>query len=120
MILIARWWKDNSPNNESWFGGARKQCEAIRSPALRNAAQTALEEVLGLISGWPLPHTRPADFAVYESGDLILGQRCKCSTNHWVADDRAALASLGTGCTHPVGRLWTYEYVYGDEYVKRI
>lgn len=43
-ILITRWWKDNSPNNESWFGGARKQCEAIRSPTLRNAAQAALDE----------------------------------------------------------------------------
>ena len=42
-ILIARWWKDNSPNNESWFGGARKQCEAIRSDNLRTAALEALD-----------------------------------------------------------------------------
>ena len=42
-ILITRWWKDNSPNNESWFGGARKQCEAISSSDLRAAAQEALE-----------------------------------------------------------------------------
>lgn len=42
-ILITRWWKDNSPNNESWFGGARKQCEAISSEALRTAAQDSLE-----------------------------------------------------------------------------
>jgi hypothetical protein len=42
-ILITRWWKDNSPNNESWFGGARKQCEAISSGDLRIAALEALE-----------------------------------------------------------------------------
>lgn len=27
--------------------------------------------------------------------------------------------SLSTACDHPVPRLWTYEYGYGDEYVKR-
>jgi hypothetical protein len=42
-ILITRWWNDNSPNNESWFAGARKQCAAIRSPTLQAAALEALE-----------------------------------------------------------------------------
>jgi len=42
-VLIDRWWKDNSPNNESWFAGARRQCEAIQSQRLRKAAQDSLE-----------------------------------------------------------------------------
>lgn len=42
-ILIVGWWKDNSPNNESWFCGARKQCEAICSDRLRNAALESLD-----------------------------------------------------------------------------
>jgi hypothetical protein len=46
-VLIARWWKDNSPNNESWFSGARKQCEAISSADLRTAALEALDACWG-------------------------------------------------------------------------
>lgn len=42
-ILITRWWQDNSPNNESWFSGARKQCQAIKSEKLRKAAKDSLE-----------------------------------------------------------------------------
>jgi hypothetical protein len=41
-ILILRWWKDNGPNNDSWFMGAQRQCEAIKSNALRTATQEAL------------------------------------------------------------------------------
>ncbi len=42
-ILIAQWWKGNGPNNERWFEGARKQCDAIQSLSLREAALEALE-----------------------------------------------------------------------------
>jgi hypothetical protein len=42
-ILITRWWQDNGPNNESWFAGAKRQCEAIRSDRLRKAALDALK-----------------------------------------------------------------------------
>ncbi len=41
-ILVTRWWQDNSPNNESWFSGAQRQCEAIQSLKLRESAQEAL------------------------------------------------------------------------------
>ena len=43
-ILVAGWWKDNGPSNESWFAGAKKQCEAIESPKLREVAQAALAD----------------------------------------------------------------------------
>lgn len=42
--LVTRWWKDNGPGNPSWFQGARKQCEAIQSQELREAAQASLDE----------------------------------------------------------------------------
>ena len=42
-ILITRWWQDNGPNNESWFTGAEKQCDAIESAELKTAAQDALK-----------------------------------------------------------------------------
>jgi hypothetical protein len=41
-LLIDRWWQDNGPSNDSWFAGAIKQCEAIKSPKLRELAETAL------------------------------------------------------------------------------
>jgi hypothetical protein len=43
-ILIVGWWKDNGPSNESWFAGAKKQCEGIESQTLREAAQGALAD----------------------------------------------------------------------------
>lgn len=42
--LVKRWWKDNGPNNRDWYQGAQKQCEAIQSLPLREAAVEALEE----------------------------------------------------------------------------
>lgn len=42
--LITRWWKDNGPCNPDWFQGARKQCEAIESQALREAAVLSLDD----------------------------------------------------------------------------
>ena len=64
-ILITRWWNDTSPSNESWFAGARKQCEAIHSAGLRAAALAALEaawaDFRGIPAG-PRPTTlNPAD-----------------------------------------------------------
>lgn len=47
-ILISRWWQDNPPDNEAWFVGARRQCEAIESPELQRAALAALEECYGV------------------------------------------------------------------------
>jgi hypothetical protein len=43
-ILVSQWWKDNGPTNESWFAGARKQCEQIESLRLKEAAQAALAD----------------------------------------------------------------------------
>jgi hypothetical protein len=46
-ILIAKWWEANGPNNQKWYDGARKQCEAISSPRLRQAALDALNASWG-------------------------------------------------------------------------
>ena len=43
-LLLTGWWKDNGPSNDDWFKGARRQCEAIESATLREAALTALTE----------------------------------------------------------------------------
>ena len=43
-ILLTGWWKDNGPSNESWFSGARRQCEGIESATLREYALAALDE----------------------------------------------------------------------------
>jgi hypothetical protein len=42
-VLVTRWWQDNSPNNKSWFDGARKQCGSIASERLKAAALEALD-----------------------------------------------------------------------------
>lgn len=75
-ILIARWWQDNSPSNESWHNGARRQCEAIESPDLRDAALNALEACRMASfadKGLPVPYhgTRPTNAGARRDERLI-------------------------------------------------
>lgn len=55
-ILIVDWWKDNGPTNDDWMTGAAKQCEAIESQRLKEAALAALEvcrEAMSAARGLP-------------------------------------------------------------------
>lgn len=56
-ILITRWWQDNAPNNESWFTGAQKQCDAISSVTLKEAAQDALRACWESFQAQRLPNS---------------------------------------------------------------
>lgn len=43
-ILIVDWWKDNGPSNVDWVEGAKRQCNLIESPKLKEAALKALAD----------------------------------------------------------------------------
>jgi hypothetical protein len=58
-ILVVNWWKDNPPNNGSWIEGSRRQCEAIQSEDLRQAALESLKECEALLASKQNAHQLP-------------------------------------------------------------
>lgn len=70
-VLVTRWWQDNSPNNKSWFDGARKQCGSIASERLKVAALGALDACQAAYEATIAPPPQAASAVIAPFGSAV-------------------------------------------------